>query len=62
MIWSLTDQTPHTQFSFQEERSMPTRRHLALQVLLLTCALLTCLPAVAQVPRAVFAELGSATW
>jgi hypothetical protein len=31
-------------------------------ILITTLILLTAVPAVAQVPRAVFAEMGSATW
>jgi hypothetical protein len=41
---------------------MPTTRPVALQILLLVCALLAAVPAFAQVPRAIYAELGSATW
>ena len=41
---------------------MKSVRQLIPQLILLALALLTVVPAVAQVPRAVFTELGSATW
>ena len=41
---------------------MPNKRSLALSVLLLVGAVLAAVPAFAQVPRAIYAELGSATW
>ncbi len=37
-------------------------RKLMTQALLAVLILLTAIPAVAQVPRAIFAEMGSATW
>ena len=41
---------------------MKTRRSLVISLILAAMALLVALPGFAQVPRAVFAEMGSATW
>ncbi len=41
---------------------MKTRRSQVISLILAAMALLVALPGFAQVPRAVFAEMGSATW
>ncbi len=41
----------------KEKKMKPLHR-----ILILALILLTAIPAVAQVPRAVFVEMGSATW
>lgn len=41
---------------------MSSRRSLVISLIMCAMALLVALPGFAQVPRAVFAEMGSATW